>query len=67
MATAAELVATADQRMYLAKQAGRNCYVDSATGVPQPQPGTMDEKLAEGVRFELTNGLPRCRFSRPVP
>ncbi len=23
-------------------------------------------KMAEAVRFELTNGLPRCRFSRPV-
>ena len=23
--------------------------------------------LAEAVRFELTNGLPRRRFSRPVP
>jgi len=23
--------------------------------------------LAESVRFELTNGLPRCRISSPVP
>jgi len=24
-------------------------------------------ELADGVRFELTIELPRCRFSRPVP
>jgi hypothetical protein len=24
-------------------------------------------ELAEGVGFEPTNELPRCRFSRPVP
>ena len=29
------------------------------------QPRMME--LADGVRFELTIELPRCRFSRPVP
>ena len=28
--------------------------------------GTPRSFLAEAVRFELTIGLPRCRFSRPV-
>jgi hypothetical protein len=29
--------------------------------------GTDPKVLAEGVGFEPTNELPRCRFSRPVP
>lgn len=32
-----------------------------------PLQGHERAGLADGVRFELTIELPRCRFSRPVP
>ena len=41
-------------------------FVRSAVGL-RAESGTPAMHLAEAVRFELTRGLPLCRFSRPVP